>query len=722
MVRILSVIAFLVSGMATSVATASDAEYPALDFYSLYQRVESAPFPIEYVYTEGANKPAFEKFAVPKFYVADLNNDRCDDVLLDWADSAGEPIVFFGNKSGKLEARDVFPGHNKVRTIREAGFEDLNGDGFLDIVGFSISHDKPELNWDFYEPEFIALSDGDGQFSVMKNKIKTESHAGLLADLNHDGNVDILPLNTIKASQSIKVVDSTKIGKGSIKAPKLSGYSVFDADAGDLNGDGLIDVVLSVMPNHRKNKYVTPERLNKNGSLFIYFGDKSTPLSKVEPVKIGTHWASNADWEGYLKTRGQTSTFNRTGIAAPSNADLIDIDGDGDLDIVAGYFVEHKSSWSASGFQIYENKNGVFSLATSQFAPTQPSNRNLEDPTSFIMDFFFEDIDGDGNKDLLLSHMGNANQNDAALSASIFLNRDGVYTPVSLQTSNRLPNVARSERLLTPGDFNCDGKKDLITIGGAPKLHHDMFRVYLARSVPLTPPAQDGSSSGGVQSTGKEVAACRFEITKEYADDPETYVMNKGELRITDSGRILFGKNRGYNQKGKSERQFKTLLQDYAQLTFSSTDLTGDFQTVQGSKESRPVIVSMMAPRTPGSFEGAYAFNYEGRGTGEIIIKNCVNIAAQNIATRSKGDLRERVACYMADAVSAGAKDLPTPDELTKLIKAVVDSSAAKVSKLALRRFGLRKETITAHGASLLELLNFNGTNAEFCEQKMKVS
>ena len=204
MVRILSVFAFLVSSMVASVATASDAEYPALDFYSLYQRVESAPFPIEYVYTGGANKPAFERFAVPKFYVADLNNDRCDDVLLDWADSAGEPIVFFGNKSGKLEARDVFPGHNKVRTIREAGFEDLNGDGFLDIVGFSISHDKPELNWDFYEPEFIALSDGDGQFSVMKNKIKTESHAGLLADLNHDGNVDILPLNTIKAARVLK--------------------------------------------------------------------------------------------------------------------------------------------------------------------------------------------------------------------------------------------------------------------------------------------------------------------------------------------------------------------------------------------------------------------------------------------------------------------------------------------------------------------------------------
>ena len=188
-----------------------------------------------------------------------------------------------------------------------------------------------------------------------------------------------------------------------------------------------------------------------------------------------------------------------------------------------------------------------------------------------------------------------------------------------------------------------------------------------------------------------EVAACRFEITKEYADDPETYVMNKGELRITDLGRILFGKNRGYNQKGKSERQFKTLLQDYAQLTFSSTNLTGDFQTIQGSKESRPVIVSMMAQWTHGSY--AYAFNYEGRGLAKSSSRTALNIAAQNIATRSKGTKRESGrCCYTADAISAGAKDLPTPDELTKLIKAVVDSSAAKVSKLALRRFGLRKD------------------------------
>ena len=145
----------------------------------------------------------------------------------------------------------------------------------------------------------------------------------------------------------------------------MSGYSVFDADAGDLNGDGLIDVVLSVMPNHRKNKYVTPERLNKNGSLFIYFGNKSTPLSKVEPVKIGTHWASNADWESYLKTRGQTSTFNRTGIAAPSNADLIDIDGDGDLTSSLDILWNTKAHGQPAGFRSMKQEWRVFACHVS---------------------------------------------------------------------------------------------------------------------------------------------------------------------------------------------------------------------------------------------------------------------------------------------------------------------------------------------------------------------
>ena len=461
----------------------------SLNFSCLYNTTTSEPFSKEYVYTEGANKPAFEKSTVGKFYVGDLNNDSCSDIFFDYADSAAEPFVLFGNKNGKLKKSDIFEGHTKIRTIREAKFDDINGDGLIDIIGFSNSHYKKKLGWGFYEPEFIALGTDKGKFTVLENNIETDSHAGLLEDLDHDGKLDILPLNQIDKSHSIEI-SGLKIQKGSIMAPNTNEYSIFDADAADLNGDGLIDVVLSVMPNHRANKYVSPERLNKSGSLLIYFGDRGIPLSKIKPVKIGNHWLSEADWKSLLKSRGAKVSSDLEAEVAPSNADLIDLDGDGDLDILVGYFFSHKSSWKTSGFQIYENKNGVFSLATKKFVPSQPTNRGTNFPTDFILDFYFEDIDRDGNKDLILSHMGLAHQSNATLSASIFLNRDGKFFPVSLKSSFGLPDLGRREQHIVPGDFNCDGETDFATLTDAqPNFQQeDLIKLYLARtqiSVPL---------------------------------------------------------------------------------------------------------------------------------------------------------------------------------------------------------------------------------------------
>ncbi len=710
----------LLFGFASSIALAADdTNFPKLDFHSLYQKVESPPFPVEYVFTDGANEPAFEPWGVPKFYVADLNNDQCDDIFFDWADSAAEPFVFFGNKSGQLTKSDVFAGHTKIRSIREADFADINNDGNIDIIGFSISHHKDQLGWGFFEPDFIALGNGDGEFSVLDNAIRTESHAGVVADLDHDGELDILPFNQVDKSFGLAVISETKITKSKLKAPNLSGYTIFDADAADLNGDGLDDLVLSVMPNHRKNKYVPPARLNQSGSLFIYFGDKNIPLSKRKPLKIGQHWASDADWEAYLKSRGVKSNFGRVAVAAPSNADLIDLDGDGDLDILVGYFVEHKSSWKSSGFQIYENDNGNFTLATDKFTPFQTSNRDLENPTDFIMDFHFADVDRDGKADLILSHLGEAHQSDADVSGTIFLNRNNQFLPVSLKSSKGLPRLATGnhERHIVPGDFNCDGRTDFATLSGAKKQHHDMFRVYLARIVPLPSDLDGDTKDMPAKDNVATAAACRFEITKTYADDPETYIMNKGKLTVTETGRIQFGDNQGYRQKGKSERQFTTLLQDSSELVFTDGQLIGYFKTLVGSKSTEPALIEMFATQSSTSFEGAYQFKYPGRGNGNLVIKSCQNVETQNIGSISKDDLRAKVACYMANAANNEAEELPSETELTGLITAMVKSNPAKVSKLALRRFGLQKQTITQHGDSLLEMLNYDGSADQYCQK-----
>ena len=473
----------------TSICKKTENNETSLNFSCLYNTIASEPFSKEYVYTEGANKPAFEKFTVAKFYVGDLNNDSCSDIFFDYADSAAEPFVLFGNKNGKLKKSDVFEGHTKIRTIREAKFNDINGDGLTDIIGFSISHKKKKLGWDFYENEFVALGIGEEKFSVLKNNLKTESHSGLLADLNHDGVLDILPLNQIDKNHSIEI-SGLKIRKGSIVGPNTNGYSIFDADAADLNGDGLIDIVLSVMPNHRANKYVSPERLNKSGSLLIYFGDREIPLSKIKPVKIGKHWISEADWDSWLKSRGAKVSLDVKAQVGPSNADLIDLDGDGDLDILVGYFVSYEGSWKTSGFQIYENKNGVFTLSTKNFVPSQPTNRSTNFTTGFILDFYFEDIDRDGKKDLILSHMGLAHQSNATHSASIFMNQDGKFFPVSLGSSVGLPDLGRMEKNLVPGDFNCDGVIDFATLADAqPNFQQeDVIKLHLARtqlSVPM---------------------------------------------------------------------------------------------------------------------------------------------------------------------------------------------------------------------------------------------
>ena len=71
----------------------------------------------------------------------------------------------------------------------------------------------------------------------------------------------------------------------------------------------------------------------------------------------------------------------------------------------------------------------------------------------------------------------------------------------------------------------------------------------------------------------------------------------------------------------------------------------------------------------------------------------------------------------MANAANNEAEELPSETELTGLITAMVKSNPAKVSKLALRRFGLQKQTITQHGDSLLEMLNYDGSADQYCQK-----
>ena len=466
----------------SSPATSDEIAGEGVDFERLYDIVLSEPVSHEFVYTEGQNTPLYEAMAVPNYYVGDLNDDNCDDLLLDYSDSLGIPQVFFGNKEREFTPTTPFIGDARVRTIRRAQFADINNDGRTDFVGFTSPHGFKEKelgsSWDGDEPEFIAINKDNNLFEVLDNSYETYSHAGFVADLDNDGTSEIVQLwESFNVSNNL-VINKNKIEKGRLSFSRHLDRRVLDAAVGDLNEDGNLDIVLALGPRgfNVPNLQVTPAMSTEQALLAVYFGDGSTDFGDVKPVYLGSHWMNDADWRLYLGDYG-FDTY-----AGPSNVNLLDVDGDGDLDIIIGQFVRSDFGWNTSGFQIMENNGGIFDDVTNSVAPNQEANRDFEFVKSgFIDTFNLVDINKDGASDLLLTMRGpERNIHDGMLS--MFLSVDGRYIPVS-KTLSFGHEAFYSTMQTRSGDFNCDGLTDLVAIGkGGEK--KDALKFFIAKENP----------------------------------------------------------------------------------------------------------------------------------------------------------------------------------------------------------------------------------------------
>ncbi|MEZ4384085.1 MAG: Ig-like domain-containing protein [Nannocystaceae bacterium] len=292
----------------------------------------------------------------------DVNGDGFDDVLLgaygfdEKALFAGRSYIVFGGKGESVVLAKQLEGYVAIDGEAEldfsghalAGGGDVNGDGFADVIigayGADPSGDASGRAYVvFGAPELgpIQLEDvaaGIGGFAL-DGELEGD-HAGaavaIVGDINGDGFADIAvgaPLADPGGLSSgrVYVVHGEADPKSRSLAEIAQGNGGFVADgqtfrdyagfsvdgAGDINGDGLDDVILGAYGSDPKGML--------SGRAYVIYGKTDTSPAQLSQVILG---------EGGVTLAGEASG-DQAGVAV---AGAGDVDGDGFADVIVGAF------------------------------------------------------------------------------------------------------------------------------------------------------------------------------------------------------------------------------------------------------------------------------------------------------------------------------------------------------------------------------------------------
>ncbi|AGY58296.1 FG-GAP repeat domain-containing protein [Gloeobacter kilaueensis] len=261
---------------------------------------------------------------------------------------------------------------------------DLDRDGDLDLITANLNGGSLS----------VLLNSGRGVFAApIEVPVGQKPVAVAAGDLDADGDLDLVSANS--SSSSITIVKNLGSGQFSGVERRLSRYiNASSVAIGDLDGDKDLDLAVSDFGS-------------STGLLLLRNAGNGTfsTFAQLDPTYVRTVLLGDLDGDGdldlvatgngiydysatcILKNSGSGS-FSETdrfgGFGYPTGTTLGDFDGDGDLDVVVGFTFD-------DGLKVFLNDgDGNFPADQGTFVPT----------ASFPSSLVNGDFDGDGNLDV----------------------------------------------------------------------------------------------------------------------------------------------------------------------------------------------------------------------------------------------------------------------------------------------------------------------------------